>query len=247
VPVRIYRPVGAAPPYPAILYLHGGAFISGDLDFEHPRCLELCRETGFLVVSVDYRLAPEFPYPAALEDGMRAYRWLREESWVDADRIALVGASAGGALVAAMCLQARDRGVPLPRLQMLLYPVLDDRLETPSMRAFTDTPVWNQPNCVHMWHHYLGPVQRRGTVREYAAPARATDLSGLPPAYVMTAEYDPLRDEGAGYARRLVDAGVTTESHLFPGAFHGFETLASGALSRRARREHHDVLRDVLR
>ncbi|MCX4745040.1 alpha/beta hydrolase [Kitasatospora sp. NBC_01287] len=247
VPVRVYRPVGESEPGPAVLYLHGGAFISGDLDFEHPRCLEMCRETGFTVVAVDYRLAPEHPFPAGLDDCLTAYRWLRAEGssiGVDAGRIAVAGSSAGGALTAALCLRARDTGLEPPGLQLLLYPVTDDRLRTRSVREFADTPAWDSRNCVHMWDHYLGPAERRGPVSPYAAPARATDLRGLPPAYVMTAEYDPLRDEGDEYARRLAEAGVPTELHRFAGTFHAFDTLASAPVSRRACREHYEVLRD---
>ncbi|TKA00304.1 alpha/beta hydrolase [Actinacidiphila oryziradicis] len=251
VPVRVYRPVAGTAPYPAVLYMHGGAFISGDLDFEHPRCLEMCRETGAVVVSVDYRLAPEHPSPAALDDCVLAHRWLRgaggRELSVDPGRIAVAGTSAGGTLAAGVCLTARDEGARPPRLQMLLYPVLDDRLETPSARAFTDTPAWDSGNCAHMWRHYLGTdVQRTGACR-YTVPARVADLSGLPAAYVMTAEYDPLRDEGAEYAQRLADAGVLTELRQFAGTFHGFDTLAAATVSRRALEEQHAVLRGALR
>jgi acetyl esterase len=250
VTVRIYRPLHGTAPHPAVLYLHGGAFISGDLDFEHPRCLEMCREARVVVVSVDYRLAPEFPYPAALDDCLAAFGWLSAAGasvGVDPGRLAVVGTSAGGTLAAALCLRSRDTGRAVPRLQMLLHPVLDDRLATSSMWAFTDTPVWDHPSCVHMWNHYLGSAEHRAGGSPYAVPARATDLSGLPATYVMTAEYDPLRDEGAQYAARLTGAGVATEFHQFPGAFHGFETLAStAAISQRARREHYDVLRGAL-
>ena len=251
VAVRVYRPVPGTAPHGGVVYLHGGAFISGDLDFEHLRCLDMCRETKFVVVSVGYRLAPEFPYPAALDDCMIAYKWLcgagGELLGVDPGSIAVAGTSACGALAAALCLIARDTGLPMPRMQMLLYPVLDDRMETASMRAFTDSPAWDRRNCVHMWNHYLGPPERRGAVSPYAAPARAADLSGLPMAYVMTAEYDPLRDEGAGYAQRLMHAGVPAELHQFSGTFHGFDTLASSAVSRRAVLECHEVLRAALR
>ncbi len=251
VTVRVYRPVGGAEPRPAVLYLHGGAFISGDLDFEHPRCLEMCRETECIVASADYRLAPESPYPAGLDDGMLAFRWLcgpGGASWgVDPTRVAVAGTSAGGALAAALCLRARDLGINPPRLQLLLFPVTDDRLRTWSVRAFTDTPVWDHQSCVHMWHHYLGPAEGRGVVSPYAAPARAGDLSRLPAAYVLTAEYDPLRDEGVDYARRLLEDGVPTELHQFPRAFHGFDTLAAATpVAHRARREVHDVLRAAL-
>ncbi|MEU3900091.1 alpha/beta hydrolase [Streptomyces sp. NPDC045251] len=248
VPVRIYRPVGVTGVRPAVLFLHGGAFLSGDLDFEHPRCLEMSRETGFVVVAADYRLAPEHPYPAGLDDCVAVYRWLLgpgAAEGVDVSRIAVAGSSAGGALTAGLCLRSRDEGVPVPVFQMLLYPVTDDRMDTPSMAAFTDTPAWDSRNCVHMWDHYLGRA-RAGAVSAYAAPARAADLSGLPPAYVMTAEYDPLRDEGAAYAGRLTAAGVPTELHQFPGTFHAFDTLGQAPVSHRARHEHYAVLRGAL-
>ncbi|GHH77792.1 esterase [Kitasatospora indigofera] len=251
VPVRVYRPLVAAAPYPAVLYMHGGAFISGDLDFEHPRCLQMCRGTGAVVVSVDYRLAPEHPAPAALEDSVLAHRWLcgaggRALS-VDTGRIAVAGTSAGGALAAGVCLTARDEGeLPLPVLQMLLYPVVDDTMQTGSARAFTDTPAWDSPNCAHMWRHYLGPAGTRDGAPPHTVPARTADLSGLPAAYVMTAEYDPLRDEGAAYARRLADAGVPTELHQYAGTFHGFDTLAPATVSRRALHQQHAVLRGAL-
>lgn len=250
VTVRVYRPVRRKPPHPAVLYLHGGAFISGDLDFEHPRCLEMCREAGVVVASVDYRLAPEFPFPAGLDDCVAAYRWLCAAegavSDVDTTRIAVAGASAGGALATALCLRARDAGLPLPGLQMLLYPVLDHRMETTSMRAFTATPVWDSRNCLHMWRQYLGPMGQTERVSPYASPALAEDLSGLPGAYIMTADHDPLRDEGARYAQRLADVGVPGELHQFPGTFHGFDTLADAAVSRRSRREYNDILRAAL-
>ncbi|WP_169739805.1 alpha/beta hydrolase [Actinospica robiniae] len=251
VPVRVYLPITARGPLPVVLYAHGGAFISGDLDFEHPRCLDLCRETGFALVSIDYRLAPEHSYPAALDDCLHVYRRLLDDGGAglgfETDgRTAVVGASAGGALVAALCQAARDRAWPLPAFQVLLYPVADDRLETASMRACVDTPAWDAPNCAHMWNHYLGPAGARGEVAPYAAPGRATDLAGLPPAYVMTAQYDPLRDEGAAYAAALASAGVRVEYHQFAGAFHGFDTLAGGTLSSRALREAADVLRAAL-
>ncbi|WP_371476988.1 alpha/beta hydrolase [Kitasatospora sp. NBC_00315] len=250
VPVRVYRPESGTAPHAAVLYLHGGAFISGDLDFEHPRCLEMCRETGAVVVAVDYRLAPEHPAPAGLDDCDLAYRWLlgagARALSVDPERVAVAGTSAGGTLATGLCLRAREQGAPSPRLQMLLYPVLDDRLETPSALAFTDTPAWDSRNCAHMWEHYLGPG-RRGEAPPYAVPARVGDLSGLPAAYVMTAEFDPLRDEGAAYARRLADAGVPTELHQFAGTFHGFDTLATATVSRRALAEQYAVLRGALR
>jgi acetyl esterase/lipase len=226
VPVRIYKPKAAAGTLAAMVYFHGGAFVIGDMYLEEARCLRLAGDAGCVVVSVDYRLAPENPFPAGGEDCYCALAWVGANAktlGVDIDRIAVGGASAGGALAAAVSQMARDRtGVPLA-MQMLLYPVIDDRMETPSMKAFGDTPVWNSGSNAQMWDHYLGV--KRDYVSNYAAPGRATDLADLPPAYVMTAELDPLRDEGIAYAQRLMQAGVSAELHCYAGAVHGFDLI----------------------
>jgi acetyl esterase len=236
VTVLIYTPKASTSPLPAMVYFHGGAFVIGDLYLEESRCLRLAADGGCVVVSVDYRLAPENPFPAGVEDCYGALVWVAAhagELGVDVDRMAVGGASAGGALAAAVAQMARDRGgVPLA-LQLLIYPVIDDRMETASMKAFSATPVWHSGSNAQMWDHYLGV--KRDYVSNYAAPGRATDLSDLPPAYIMTAEFDPLRDEGISYAQRLMHAGVPVVLHCFSGACHGFDLLAPGIkLSRRA-------------
>jgi acetyl esterase len=249
IDVRLYVPHGRTTPSPAIVYFHGGAFVIGDLDFEHPRCLEMAASTASVVVSVDYRLAPEHPFPAGAEDCYAAFLWTTRaaaELAIDGSRVAVAGASAGGALAAAVALMARDRGAPTPAFQLLLYPVTDDRMTTPSMSAFVDSPGWNRRNSEHMWSHYLGEGRVRAHLPAHAAPARATNVAGLPPAYVMTAEIDALRDEGLEYAQRLLKAGVPTELHHYPGTFHGFDVLADAEVSRRARAEHYAVLRQAL-
>ncbi|WP_198320544.1 alpha/beta hydrolase [Actinosynnema pretiosum] len=237
VPARVYRPVRRADPAPALVFFHGGAFTAGDLETEDARCREIAARTGVVVVSVDYRLAPEHPYPAGFHDCYDALVWVAgagaAELGIDPARVVVGGSSAGGALAAAVSQAARDLGGPAIALQVLLYPVADDRLETASMRAFTATPGWNQPNSVHMWRNYLRGWE--GGAPSYAAPNRASDLTGLPPAYVMVADRDPLRDEGVEYARRLMSAGVSVELHQFAGAFHGFDAAAPQAgLSRRS-------------
>jgi acetyl esterase len=253
VPVRLYIPRERAGMPPAIVYFHGGAFVVGHLDFEHPRCLEMAKATGSVVIAVDYRLAPEHPFPAGLEDCYAAFAWTLAsagELGVDASRVAVAGASAGGALAAAVALMVRDRGEPPPAFQLLLYPVTDNRLTTASMAAFVDTPGWNRRNSEHMWRHYLGSALGSAGPHEacspYAAPARSEDLRGLPPAYVMTVGFDALRDEGLQYAQRLIEAGIPTELHHYPETFHGFDTLSDTAVSRRARAEHYAVLRRAL-
>jgi acetyl esterase/lipase len=164
---------------------------------------------------------------------------------VDPARIAVAGQSAGGGLAAATALLARDRGGPALRFQLLEIPELDDRLDTPSMRAFTDTPLWNRPNAEWSWRHYLGPDHVAET-SAYAAPARARDLAGLPPAYVSTMEFDPLRDEGITYALRLLQAGVQVELHSHPGTFHGSALIAGAEVSQRGAREVVEALRRAL-
>jgi acetyl esterase/lipase len=234
--VRVYTPKTSTSASPALVYFHGGAFVIGDLYTEESRCLRLAADGGCVVVSVDYRLAPENPFPAGVEDCYSALVWVAAHAgdlWIDLDRIAVGGSSAGGALAAAVAQMARDRGgVPLA-MQLLIYPVIDDRMETPSMKAFSATPVWTSGSNAQMWDHYLGV--RRDYVSNYAAPGRATDLTDLPPAYIMTAEFDPLRDEGIIYGQRLMQARVPVELHCFAGACHGFDLLAPAVeLSRRA-------------
>jgi acetyl esterase len=249
--VRVYRSKAASASIsPSIVFLHGGGFMVGDLDFEHPRCLEMCRETAAVVIAVDYRLAPEHPYPAALNDCDNAVEWLfrRGTEWgLDAARIALVGCSAGGCLAAATLLRRRDCGADLPAFLLLIYPVLDDRMSTASMQSGLSTPVWDRQSTAIMWRSYLGMDGPSASQLPYVAPARADDVAGLPPTYIVTAEHDPLRDEGIAFAQRLLGAGVPTELHQFSGAFHGFDTLSNSSVSNRARHEQYAVLRAALR
>jgi len=236
---------------PAAIYdVHGGGFILGSAKDGHADNLRLARELGVVVVSVDYRLAPEHPYPAPLEDCYAGLAWTAKNAdglGVDADRIAIHGISAGGGLCAGLALLARDRGGPAIAFQYLGVPELDDRLDTPSMRTYTDTPIWSRPRAEFSWDAYLGPG-RRGTadVSPYAAPARATDLSGLPPAYVSAMQFDPLRDEDIAYAQTLLQTGIPTELHVFPGTFHGSSMVEEAAISRREADEAVVVLRRAM-
>jgi acetyl esterase/lipase len=249
VAIRIYRPEERRAPA-AIYSVHGGGFISGNLETEHALNVRLARELGVIVVAVDYRLAPETPFPGPLDDVYAGLVWIAEhadELRIDPQRIALQGTSAGGGLCAALALLARDRKGPHIAFQFLGVPELDDRLTTASMTAFTDTPMWDRPNAVASWDHYLG-AGRAGTgdVSIYAAPARATDLGGLPPAYVSVMHFDPLRDEGIAYALGMLTAGVTVELHLFPGTFHGSALIQHAAISQREQAEVTAVLRQAL-
>ncbi len=249
VAVRIYAPKDRAGPVPGIVTIHGGGFIIGSIQTEHIGSAMMAIDTGALVVSVEYRLAPEHPFPAALHDCYAALRFVADNAQalgVDPARLALTGVSAGGGLAAATALFARDHGGPALCFQMLHIPELDDRLETPSMRAFTDSPMWNRPLAVQSWQAYLGQGSDPDDVSPYAAPARAADLSGLPPTYISTAESDPLRDEGILYGLRLLQAGVSVELHQFPGTFHGSTLVMSAAISKRAQAESSLVLRRAL-
>lgn len=234
VEIQIIRPREFAKGAPAILWFHGGGFIFGSASMDFPLNAHLAQQLGAVIVSVEYSLAPEHPYPTAVREGFAVLEWMAssaEELGIDATAIAVGGHSAGGCIAAAVALMARDRGGPALCFQALDLPVTDDRLDTPSMRAFTDTPIWDRQNAEHSWRAYLRDVQIED--RLYAVPSRAADLTGLPPAYVSVSEFDPLRDEGMDYARRLVEAGVSTELHLFPGTFHGsVAAVPDAAISR---------------
>jgi acetyl esterase len=200
VPVRSYRPQGAQG---AIVWLRGGGFVMGDLDTEHPWAARLADGAGVVVVSIGYRQAPEHRFPAALDDACAALAWTASSATtlgIDPTRIAVGGHSAGAGLAAAVALWARDHQGPPIRFQLLNQPELDDRHQTWSARHFTDTPWMTRDKLAATWRHYLGAQPATA----YAAPARATDLSGLPPAYVATAEFDPLRDEAIGYGLGLL-------------------------------------------
>jgi acetyl esterase len=243
--VRVYQPKDVQAPVGCLVDYHGGAFMMGTMPMDHPANVRFAAQLGIVVVSVEYRLAPEHPFPAGVEDCYAALLWTyanASELGVDPSRIAVGGGSAGGALAAAVSLMARDRGGPPICFQLLQIPVIDDRLTTWSSRTFIDSPLFNRPGAERMWENYLGAGYQERETSPYAAPARATDLSGLPPAYIQTAELDPLRDEGIEYAQRLMQAGVPTELHAFSGTFHGSGMAAHAEVSRRAAKEMVDVL-----
>jgi acetyl esterase/lipase len=245
VRILLFEPVERVRPTPAIVYIHGGGFVLGSAETEAAGAATLAAELGAVVASVDYRLAPEHPYPAGLDDCFATLTWLAAQEGIDLARIAVVGNSAGGGLSAALALRARDTGGPALCFQFLGIPDLDDRLETQSMRDYVDTPMWNRPSAELSWKWYLG--EDRTDVPPYASPPRADDLAGLPPTYVSVAQFDPLRDEGIAYAQRLAHADVPVELHMFAGTFHG-SALATGAwVSRRQNEEQITVLRRVFK
>jgi acetyl esterase/lipase len=225
--VRVYASAERSTPEPALLYLHGCAYVMGGLAMADFTARLLVEWAGVTVVAVDYRLAPEHPYPAGLEDSYGVLQWAAEkgkELGIDPRRIGVLGEGAGGGLAAALTLLARDRHGPRLTAQFLDAPTIDDRLDTPSMRTLVDAPMWQSVNTLHSWRYYLQGTAEPGSsdVPIYAAPARATveDLSGLPPAFVTAYQIDPTRDEGLDYARMLIQAGVPTEVHHYAGAFH---------------------------
>lgn len=238
VALRVYRPASPEPGA-GVLYLHGGGFCLGSVDSEHGGAVQLALELNVLVVSVEYRLAPEHPYPAGLDDCCTGLRYLSGL----VDRVAVHGQSAGGGLAAATVLRARDEGGSKVVFQSLGMPELDDRLETPSMQQFVATPLWSRPQAIKSWEYYLGGKPADG----YAAPARHADLSGLPPAHVTVMELDPLRDEGIAYAAGMLAAGVSVELHAYPGTFHGSSLVTDAAVSRRMSEDLLGALRRGLR
>lgn len=221
VRIRVYRPAGGARGLPALVYFHGGGWVAGSLDTHDGVCRALCARTPCAVVSVDYRLAPEHRFPAAVEDAWAATAWVAEHAGSiggDASRIAVGGDSAGGTLAAVVALRARDHGLALG-LQLLVYPATDHDLETPSYREFASGYGLTRDGMRWYWGHYLGP-DGDGS-RPEASPLRADDLTGVAPACVLTVEFDPLRDEGEAYAERLRAAGVPVERRRAAGLIHG--------------------------
>ncbi len=242
VPVRIYRPQRALG---AVIWLHGGAWVMGGLDSDAPFAGRIAEAADAVVIAVDYRLAPEHPFPSALDDVYAALVWTAEhaaELGIDPDRIAVGGHSAGANLAAAVALRAREQRGPRICFQLLNEASLDDRQETWSQRNFTDTP-WATRDMVAMsWRQYLGSA----SPSPYAAPARATDLSGLPPAYITSAEFCPNRDEDIEYALRLLQAGVSVELRQWAGTFHGSQAILSAEVSQRQITELCAALRRAL-
>ncbi|MFF2525801.1 alpha/beta hydrolase [Streptomyces liangshanensis] len=241
VTARVYAPAGRTGPLPGLLYLHGGGFALGGVASVDSPARRLADRADVVVVNVRFRLAPEHPYPAALDDCYAALEWAAgpggEAYGIDPARIGVLGESTGGGLAAALALLARDRGGPRLAAQFLDAPVLDDRLDSVSMRTIADATLWQAANQPLVWSYYLSGTAEPGSVDVplYAAPARAwpTDLTGLPPAGVTTYQIDPVRDEGLGYALHLIEAGVPTEVHHYGTAFHLAHALPGTAIGAR--------------
>jgi acetyl esterase/lipase len=238
--VRLFRPAGLTEPAPALLWIHGGGYVMDNAQLDDRICAGFSKRLGVTVASVEYRVAPEHPYPASLEDCYSALTWLAGLPALDRERVAIGGASAGGGLAAALALLARDRGEITPAFQLLVYPMLDDRS---SMTA--DKPnyrLWS-PRANHFgWSAYLGQADP-----SVAVPARRDDLGGLPPAWIGVGTNDLFHDEDLAYAERLRAAGVPCEVEVVPGAFHGFDLWASKSpLSQRFFDSQCEMLRAAL-
>ena len=238
VSLRVHRPLDVPPDeaLPCIYWMHGGGFVLGTNRNDDLRFDRWCRRFRCVGVSVEYRLAPETPYPGPMQDAYAGLHWVHRhaaELGVDPLRIGIGGASAGAGLAAGLGLLARDRGeVPLA-FQALIYPMLDDRMMTAS--AQWEVPVWNPGSNVYGWKAYLGDAYGTDDVPIYAAPARAASLAGLPPTYILVGTLDGFLDEDLTYAQRLNHHGVPAELHVYPGAPHGFDLFApDSALARRA-------------
>lgn len=235
LPIRIHHPTAqheAEPPRPALVYFFGGGWTLGTLDTCDAICRSLTNAAGCVTVSIQYRLAPEHPFPAAIDDCYAGISWVAEhaaELGVDPDRLAVGGDSAGGNLAAAVSIAARERGGPALRHQLLVYPNTDYKADTASLREGVDEFLFNRWSVAWYWSHYL--TSEADGLNPLASPLRAEDLSGLPSATVITAEFDPLRDEGEQYAQRLREAGVPVEARRYDGMIHGFFAMA-GTLDR---------------
>jgi len=250
VRVRVYRPSNQPSKLPALYWIHGGGYVMGDIEQDDRLMKQLVNRIGCVAVSVDYRLAPEHPFPAPVEDCYAGLKWLfaqADELGVDSSRIAIGGASGGGGLAAGLALLVRDRKEMRVAFQLLIYPMIDDRNITHASHTITDPRVWNRESNRLGWKCYLGQEGGGGNVSPYAAASRATDLTNLPPAYIPVGALDLFVDENIEYAQRLIEAGVPTELHVYPGAFHGFDLFAPSAkISKQFKADRDDALKRAL-
>lgn len=226
--LRIYQPIHQTSTAPVLIWMHGGGYIIGKPEIEDSLCIQYVRELGINIVSVDYRLAPKHPFPAGLEDCYSALLWAKDNSeqfGFDSTRIAIGGTSAGGGLAAALAQVAYDRQEVSPVFQLLIYPMLDDQTALRTDIDDTNSPPWSQKSNQFGWKSYLGKYYGADTLPAYSVPARRSNLSGLPPAWIGVGTLDVFFDEDTTYAQRLRDAGITCELEIVQGAFHGFDVF----------------------
>jgi acetyl esterase/lipase len=251
VTIRIYRPEKQTGLFPALLWIHGGGYMLGDIDQEDLMAKQYTLTAECVVASVEYRLAPEHPYPAPLEDCYAALKWLSAHAkklGVDRFRIAIAGASAGGGLASALAILARDRAEVQTIFQLLVYPMINDCNIAPASNVLPETLFWTRGNNLIGWRSYLGYEPGSEGISCYAAAFRATNLEGLPPAYITVGDLDLFAQEDIEYSRRLVAAGVPTELHVYPGGCHAFDMLVPDAdISKRFTADMHRALKRALR
>ena len=245
VPVRVHRPKDVDGLLPCLYSIHGGGYVMGSYAMDDALFDALCPKLGIVGVSVEYRLAPDAPYPAPLDDCYAGLRWTYEHAddlGIDTTRLGVGGVSAGGGLAAALALLARDRAEIPVAFQLLDCPMLDDRQTTRSSQI-DGLPVWSRESNTFGWRAYLGDLYGRDDIPYTAAPARVRDLSGLPPAFVSVGSVDGFLDEDVDYAMRLNHAGIDAELHVYPGACHGYQLAPDSAIARQSRRDVEDWLR----
>jgi acetyl esterase/lipase len=250
VRVRHYRPASQSGALPCLYWIHGGGHVLGEVGQDDLVMDHIVDTVGCAAVSVDWRRAPEHPFPAPMDDCYAGLTWTHRQAaelGLDPERIAIGGASSGGGSAAGLALLARDLGEVTVCFQLLIYPMLDDRNVSPASVTLTDPRVWNRASNLTGWRAYVGDAAGTDRVSRYAAPARATDLAGLPPAYLAVGDLDLFIDEDIEYAQRLQQAGVPTELHVYPGGSHAFESYAPAtALARRFVRDRDEALRRAL-
>jgi acetyl esterase len=226
IPARAYSASAVTAPQPAVVYFHGGGWVQGDLETHHGLCARLAEHAGVLVVAVDYRLAPENKFPAAVDDCLAAYRWVRDKGrdvGADTARVAVAGDSAGGNLSAVVSQLAALGGAAVPTCQVLIYPAVDFSLDTDSHREMVEGHVIPRERVLWYMDQYLRSEADKNDLR--ASPLRAPSLEGQPPTMIVTAGFDPLRDEGQAYGRRLQEAGIEVVDREYPGQIHAFVSL----------------------
>ena len=249
IQLHIYRPEGAQKPLACIYHIHGGGYVGGSVKQMEAIHRPLSAELGCAIVSVDYRLAPETIFPGAIEDCYAGLAWTMahsEKLGIDPARVGVMGESAGGGLAAALALLARDRGEYRLAFQHLIYPMIDDRTCEREPHPFAGEFIWNAHNNRFGWAALLGTEPGGEGVSPYASASRATDLAGLPPTFISTGALDLFVEEDIEYARRLMQAGVPTELHVYPGAFHGFDLMPGAEIADAARRDSRLALKRFL-
>ena len=249
IDLHVFRPVGVTGVLPCIYHIHGGGYVMGKVSDYDPLIRPLVADLQCVVVSVEYRLAPETNFPGPIEDCYAGLAWTiahADRLGIDPARLGVMGQSAGGGYAAALALMVRDRGDHALAFQHLIYPMLDDRSCTAPPHPYAGEFIWTAQSNRFGWTALLGHAPGGDDVSPYAAPARATDLGNLPPAYIATGALDLFVEEDIDYATRLIRSGVPVELHVYPGGYHAFDIFADGPVSQQARRDSHEALRRAL-